>query len=252
MDPASLDPVWMLVLLGVAGVLAAIVNTMAGGGSLLVIPVLLGLGLPASTANGTLRVGVIALTVTGSLTFYRKGVRGHRTVVKLVIPMMIGAAAGSYAATILPDDILRSVFGIALVGWALLLVVRPGAFSSDASEPRPIGPAAWAGALGIGLYGGFLQVGVGFPMLALLVVGLHYAPIRANAIKLLLVLGYTAIALPIFALAGQVAWREAVVLALGMALGAYLGARLQLRTGAKVVRWVVVITVCIAGVAMLR
>lgn len=251
-DPASLDPAWMLVLLGLAGALAAIINTMAGGGSMLVIPVLLAMGLPASTANGTLRVGVVALTATASLTFYRKGVREHRAVGKLVIPMMVGAGAGSYAATILPDDVLRTVFGVSLVVWAVLLVVRPGAFSAEASEPRAIGPAAWAGALGIGLYGGFLQVGVGFPMLALLVVGLHYTPIRANAIKLMLVLGYTAVALPIFALAGQVAWRESIVLGIGMAAGGYLGTRLQLRTGAKVIRWVVVITVCIAGVAMLR
>ncbi len=248
----ELDPAWMLALLGVAGALAAIINTMAGGGSLLVVPVLLALGMPASTANGTLRVGVLAQGITSMATFHRKGVREYGAFARLLVPTAVGAGAGSWAATILPDDVLRSVFGFALIGWAILLAVRPGGFSTDASEPRPIGAAAWAGAFAIGIYGGFLQVGVGFPSLALLVLGLRYAPVNANAIKILLVLASTVVSLPIFAMAGQVAWEHAGVLALGSAIGGWLGTRWQLRAGAKLVRWVVVVTVCVAGVAMLR
>jgi uncharacterized membrane protein YfcA len=250
-DPSTLDPTLLLVVLGFVGLAAAVVNTMAGGGSMLVIPVLLALGLPSSLANGTLRVGVAAQNLTSVLTFHRRGLRVYGPFARLVIPMGVGAGVGSYAATILPDDVLRKVFGIALMGWAVVLALRPGGFAAETSTPRPV--VAWAllGAFAIGLYGGFLQVGVGFPLLALLVPGLGYSPVEANAIKVLLVLSYTLVALPIFAFAGQIAWGAAGVLALGSIAGGWLGARLQLRAGARLVRWVVVAMVCVAGVAML-
>jgi hypothetical protein len=247
----DLDPTLLLVVLGLAGAAAGVVNTMAGGGSMLVIPVLLGLGLPPSVANGTLRVGVVAQNLSSIATFHRRGFRAYGPFVRLAVPMCAGAGVGSWAATRLPDDALRAVFGIALVGWALLLALRPGGFSADTSEPRPVGALAVLAAFAVGGYGGFLQVGVGFPLLALLVPWLRHPPVQANAIKILLVLTYTLVALPIFALAGQVAWSEGGVLAVGSIAGGWLGTRLQLRAGAKLVRWVVVVTVCVAGVAML-
>jgi uncharacterized membrane protein YfcA len=104
----------------------------------------------------------------------------------------------------------------------------------------------------IGVYGGFLQVGVGFPLLALLVLHMGHPAVQANAIKLALTLGYTLVSLPMFALAGQVAWREGLVLAAGSMVGGWLGTHLQIRGGAKLVRWVVVVAVAASGVAMLQ
>jgi uncharacterized membrane protein YfcA len=166
--------------------------------------------------------------------------------------MMLGAAAGTALVTRMGDEPLRIVFGATLAAWAVLLVVRPGRFLHAPPEPRPAGPATYVLAVLIGVYGGFLQVGVGFPLLALLVLHMGHPAVQANANKLALTLGYTLVSLPMFALAGQVAWREGLVLAAGSMVGGWLGTHLQIRGGAKLVRWVVVVAVAASGVAMLQ
>lgn len=246
-------PAWVgFVVLALAGAVASVVNSIAGGGSLLTLPLLVALGLPPGLANGTNRVGVLMQGLASVATFHRRGFRDYRLVARLLLPMMVGAAAGTALATRLPDDLLRVVFGVMLAGWAVLLVVRPGRFLNAPAEPRAPGLPALGLSVLIGAYGGFLQAGVGFPLLALLVLYLGHSAVQANAVKVALTLGFTLVSLPMFALAGQVAWREGLVLATGSMVGGWLGTRLQIRGGANLVRWVVVIAVAASGVAMLR
>lgn len=248
----ALDPPWLgLVVIAVAGVVASAINTIAGGGSLLTLPLLVALGLPPGLANGTNRVGVIMQVVTSVITFHRRGFRDYRVVGRLMIPALLGAIAGALLATRLGDELLRIVFGAMLAAWAVLLVVRPGRFLHAPPEPRAIGPVAHVLAVLVGLYGGFLQAGVGFPLLALLVLYLGLPAVEANAAKSALTLGYTLVTLPMFAVAGQVAWREGLVLAIGSTIGGWLGAHVQIRGGANLIRWVVVVAVAASGVAML-
>lgn len=247
------QPPWVsLLALAVAGAVASVINTMAGGGSLLTLPLLVAIGLPPGLANGTNRVGVVMQGIASVITFHRRGFRDHRLVARLLVPMMLGAAAGTALATRLSDDLLRVVFGGMLAGWAVLLMLRPGRFLHAPVEPRRAGPLALTIGLLIGVYGGFVQAGVGFPLLALLVLYLGHDAVQANAIKVALVLGFSLVSLPMFALAGQVAWREGLALAAGGLVGGWLGTRLQIRGGAKLVRWVVVMAVAASGVAMLR
>jgi uncharacterized membrane protein YfcA len=239
-----------LAVLVLAAAAAGIVNTMAGGGSLLVIPVLIALGLPPSTANGTLRVGVLVQNVSSLVTFHRRGVRQYALVGKLAVPMLVGAAAGTGLATRVPDDLLEPVFGGLLVVWAVILLFRPGRFIAPPEEPSPVKWTTLVGALAVGFYGGFIQAGVGFPLLLLLVSHLGVDPVRANGTKVALVLAYTLVSLPMFALAGQVAWLEGGALAVGASLGGWLGTRWQVKSGAGLVRWFVVVTVAISGSVM--
>jgi uncharacterized membrane protein YfcA len=245
-------PAWAsLLVLGLAGALASAINAIAGGGSLLTLPLLVALGLPPGLANGTNRVGVITQGLAALATFHRQGFREYRVVVRLLPPMMIGAAVGTALATRMSDELLRIVFGVTLAAWAVLLVVHPGRFLDVPPEPRRPGPPAYVLAVLIGVYGGFLQVGVGFPLLALLVLHLGHPAVPANALKLALTLGYTLVSLPMFALAGQVAWREGLVLAVGGMVGGFLGTHLQIRGGANLVRWVMVVAVAASGAWML-
>jgi uncharacterized protein len=245
-------PPWAgLVVLGLAGALASVINAIAGGGSLLTLPLLVALGLPPGLANGTNRVGVITQGIASVAAFHRRGFRDYRVVARLLPPMMLGAAVGTALATRMGDELLRIVFGATLAAWAVLLVVHPGRFLHAPPEPRRAGLPTVVLAVLIGVYGGFLQVGVGFPLLALLVLHLGHPAVQANAIKLALTLGYTLVSLPMFALAGQVAWREGVVLAVGGLVGGWVGTHLQLRGGANLVRWVVVVAVATSGTWML-
>jgi uncharacterized membrane protein YfcA len=251
------DPWLDVALVLLVGLVAGGINSMAGGGSFLMIPMLVALGLPTGVANGTIRVAVLAQSGAAVTTFHRKGVREHRLSAKLAGPMILGAFAGSLLATRIDDAIFRPLIGGLLLAWAVVLVVRPGSAlggqAEEAREVRAPSPATYGLAALVGVYGGFLQAGVGFPILALLTAHLGYDLVRSNAVKVGLILAYTAIAsLPVFALAGQIAWIPAGVLALGSIVGASLGARWQVDKGAGAVRWVVIVMVTVAGIWMLR
>ncbi|MEZ4454073.1 MAG: sulfite exporter TauE/SafE family protein [Nannocystaceae bacterium] len=245
-------PLVGLTLLLLVGIFAGVVNTLAGGGSFVVLPLLIALGLPPTVANGTSRVGVVVQGIASSWTFWRRGIREGAIILRLSLPMVVGAVVGAALATRLDDALLRPVIGVVLVGWAVILAVRPGRFLAPPPEPRPPTWITYALSLLIGVYGGFLQAGVGFPLLALLVPGLGYDAVRANAIKVSVVLVFTVAALPLFAVAGQIAWREGLVLAAGTMTGGWLGAHLQMRVGAGLVRWAVLVMVLIGGITLLR
>jgi uncharacterized membrane protein YfcA len=246
--PALLgDPLYGLVALVIAGLLAGVINSMAGGGSFLTLPLLMALGLPAGVANGTMRVAIIPQNLSSLTTFHRRQVKPYKLGLKLIGPMAAGALAGSYLATQISDDLFRPIVGVVFVAWAIVLLIKPKRFLEPSGGER--GPRALtyllAGA--IGLYGGFLQAGVGFPLIALMVGHLGRDAVRGNAVKVMVVLIYTCLVVPVFALADQIAWQEAIALALGTTTGAWIGTRWQLRSGAKVVRWFVLIMVAISG-----
>ena len=239
-------------LLLVVGVVAGLVNAMAGGGSFLSLPLLIALGLPPRMANGTIRVAVLAQTLTSSLTFHRHGVRTHELTLKLAVPVMAGAGAGSLLATQIDDAIFRPLIGVLMLVWAALLLFKPDRFLSPPDEERDPTVLTYVFASLVGIYGGFLQAGVGFPLIALLTAHLGYDLVRSNAVKVTLIFAYTCLALPVFALAGQVVWIPALVLAAGTMLGSWAGARWQVEKGSGVVRWFVLVTVTVAGLFMLR
>ncbi len=239
-----------VLLLVVIGLVAGIINTIAGGGSFLVLPVLVALGLPAGVANGTSRVGLVLQNVSSTWTFHRSGVRDYAVVLRLSGPMCVGAILGAYLATRLSDELLRPLFGWILLAWAIVLMLRPDRFVRVPTEPMPLNVWAYLAALAIGWYGGFLQAGVGFPLMALLVTALGYAPVRANGLKVVLVLAYTMFVLPIFGIAGQIVWPEAMSLATGNLVGGWLGTKWQLRAGARLVHWFVLVAVVASGSLM--
>lgn len=245
------DPWLDLALLLLAGFAAGLVNVMAGGGSFLLLPLLVGLGLPANVANATMRLGVITQSAAAIVTFRSKGVHTGRLSLRLAPAMLVGALVGSWLATQISDEAFKPVIGGVLIAWAIILLIKPDRFLHPPEHERP--PSAITHVLCglIGLYGGFLQAGVGFPLIALLSGHLGYDLVRANSSKVALTLAFTLIALPVFVLADQIAWTPALVLAATTMLGAWAGVRWQLDKGSDVVRWFVVITVAVSGVAML-
>jgi len=245
------DPIAGPIALVLAGVFAGVANTLAGGGSFIILPILIGLGLSPSVANATSRVGVLAHGAAATTTFARARAVPTGLVVRVAPTMCVGALLGAWLATRLDDALLRPLFGAILVLWAIVLIVRPGRFIKPPELPRSPGLLAQVLALLIGVYGGFLQAGVGFPLMALFVSLLGHPTLQANAAKIAVVLIYTVMAMSVFMAADQVAWREGGILAIGMMLGGVLGARLHLRSGTKVVRWAMVVMVAISGIALL-
>ncbi len=250
-DLASLDLVSLLAIVA-AGLVAGFVNTLAGGGSLLTLPALLLAGLPADVANGTNRVGVATQSIAASIAFRRAGKLDFEDGVGLLLPTLFGSLAGSFvAAYMLPRAWVEPVLLGTLLLMATIMLVRPRAFEATEGQTLRVRDSL-GGALGLfgaGFYGGFVQAGVGFVLLTVMGGVLRYDLVRANAFKLVAVLAFTLVALPVFIIADQVAWAPGLLLGAATALGSHLGVRFSLKVSPRVLRTVVVVGVIVACVA---
>ncbi|GAB5544916.1 MAG: sulfite exporter TauE/SafE family protein [Sandaracinaceae bacterium] len=241
---------WSYAAIFAAGVAAGFINTMAGGGSLLTLPALMLLGMPATDANGTNRLAVVTQSMSGVLAFHREGRLDTKAIVPVAGPTIVGAIAGSWVAAISPDEVLKPVLLGTLLVVALLMLVKPHWVSPpDDEERRPVGPAAMLGLFGAGLYGGFIQAGVGFVLLAVLGGLLRYDAIRGNALKLVCTLLFGVAALAVFVWHDQVRWIPAGVLAVATVIGSQLGVRFAVKTNATVLRGVIFVCVAASCVA---
>lgn len=243
---------WLIwILLSLLGFASGIANALAGGGSLLTLPALLSLGMPAGTANGTIRIALLLQNVAATATFQAHGKSSWPMVKRLAVPFLGASLLGAKAAVMLDDSLLRVVFGLLLLFWGGFLIGKPKSFLT-AKHERLIRPApAMLSIAAIGFYCGFATVGVGFPILALLIHGYGIGPIHSNAVKLALVLLSVALTLPVFVSAGQVAWVEGTAIGVGSMVGGVAGARWQVKKGASVVRYAIVVMVFVSALSIL-
>ncbi len=244
------------VLLILAGLVAGIVNTLAGGGSLLTLPALIFLGLDANVANGTNRVGVLLQNVIAVGNFAGRGRMPWRDALALLPTALLGAVIGARVAVEVPSPILRAILAV------VILLALPAVFMPEGRTAAPgTGPEERTRAqrrrlllqfafLGIGFYGGFIQAGVGFLILGALVPLAGYDLVRANALKLTLVLAYTAIALPVFIAHGQVNLMAGLILAAGQMAGGWIGSHLAMLRGARFVRWVLLVALVLSALEL--
>ncbi len=228
-----------VVLLVAGGLFAGCVNTIAGGGSLLTVPLLVLVGVPGDVANGTNRVGILTSNISAAEAFRRRGVSGLSRVVPVLVPVVIGALAGSLLISRVDAEAFERAFGVIMVP-LLLLSLRPPKVPAAA---RPwSGPMAAAVFFGVGLYAGAFQAGIGLLMvLALSRSGLDV--VVANSVKVLVIMVVTCTALPVFIAGGLVDWGPALVLAAGFGVGGALGARITVTGGERVVRPVMAVAV---------
>lgn len=212
------------------GVLAGVLNVLAGGGSFLTLPVLIFLGLPAADANGTNRVGVLAQNLGGVVGFHRSNVMDWRWGLAVSVPAVAGAAFGAWWALQMGDVAFRRVLSVAMLGMTLWTLRRQPAGPGRAAVRSPWHPSVVAAFFLIGVYGGLIQAGVGFAVLAATsMAGMDL--VRGNAVKLLAVLLLTVLSLAIFAGSGVVHWVPGAALGAGNLLGAALGVRLAVGQG---------------------
>lgn len=240
----------LLAAVPVAGLLAGFINTLAGSGSLLTLPVLIFLGLPANVANGTNRVGVVLQNVVAVATFRRHGALAAGAW-RLVAPAVVGSVLGAALAVDLNEALLRRIIGVLMLLLVAVMLVKPERWLETPAAPARARP--WLEIplfFAIGVYGGFIQAGVGIFLLAGLVLGAGLDLVRANAVKNLIVLVLSAAALVVFVANDQVAWSLGLLLALGQAAGAWLAAHVALRRGARFVRAIVVTVVGLSAVAL--
>jgi len=235
------------ILIG-GGLAAGVVNTLAGGGSLISVPLLVLVGLPGTVANGTNRIGVFLQNGIAAWRFRAQGVSGLEGASKVVLPVCVGSLIGAYTIANLSDAVFQRIFGAVML-IDLIPMLRPPKAAGEAvhSWPRWLVFAVFAA---IGLYGGAIQAGVGLLMVGALN-HTGYDLVRANSVKVATNVVLTAAAIPIFLWKGQVAWLPAAVLAVGFAAGGALGASLAVRGGERVIRPVMVLAILVLAGRML-
>jgi len=231
-----------IVLLVFAGFVSAALNMISGGGSFLTLPLLIFLGLPAGEANATNRVGVVAQNIAGVLSFHSYGLVDWSFARRMIVPCGIGAVLGSYAALHVGDRDLRRVLSVLMLLMTLFALVDPHRFQPERPAARAV--LSVLGFLGVGFYGGFIQAGVGFLVLAMTSI-LGKDLVRGNAVKVFLILVQTSLSLAVFTWAGTVAWRPGLALAFGCVLGSVFGVKLAVLKGHAWVKRMVTVTVVV-------
>jgi uncharacterized membrane protein YfcA len=238
-----------LSILALAGVVAGALNVVAGGGSFLILPLLLFFGLPSALANGTNRVGVMTQNFGGLAGFHRHGAIDWRWSLVASVPAIAGAAIGVWAALAVPDFAFRRTLSIAMVVITLWSLFN----RQEGKRVRPLlpptHPLVMGGFFVVGLYGGFIQAGVGFLVLAITTAaGMDL--VRGNAVKLLSVLLLTVLSLAVFASAGEVDWPRGIALGCGNLMGSQLGVRLAVSKGHDWLQRVVTATVIVFAIGL--
>lgn len=240
---------WQLFLLAGVGVLSGFLNVIAGGGSLLALPVLIFMGLPGNVANGTNRVAIVAQNASAFTSFFRKGYSELRTMLTLALCAVPGAAMGAYLGTQVSGELFNRILGGLMIVLLILMSRKPaGAEATEKPQRLVLGHLLM---VAVGFYGGFIQAGVGFFVMAVLyrVVGLDL--VRVNAYKVFIIGIYTLVALAIFADRGLVLWLAGAALAVGTTIGGWIGAHYTIKRGERLIRVVLNAVLVVMAVRLL-
>ena len=229
-----------IALLCITGFFAGAINTVAGGGSNLTLPVLMMLGLPADIANGSNRVAVMLQCLVGLRGYDKNNALDRPALIRILIPTISGGIIGALIAALLPNLYLKPLLLVSILCMSLVILLRPSmiAHSPDTVALTPNeSRMGWWGLFAAGVYGGFVQAGVGFMLIAALAGGLRYDLLRANALKTLCALAFTSVALIVFIIFGKVAWAPGLILAVGSMSGAHLAVKLAVRASPNAIKW---------------
>ncbi len=232
------------------GAAAGIINVMAGGGSMLSVPVLIFLGVDPIIANGTNRVAIAVQNATAVYGFRQQQMSEFDTSLKLAAFALPGALVGAWLGSHVDNAFFQRVLSVVLVLSVIALLM-----------PKPKAPAteqlstwrrvfSYPMMFAIGVYGGFIQIGVGFIFMAALQRVLRMSLVRVNMHKVFIILIYTLPALGIYVWMGQVDWMLGLSLAAGMAAGAWIATRLAVRGGEKWIRLVVAVAVVLMAIKL--
>lgn len=233
---------------------AGVLNSIAGGGSLVSLPLLILVGLPATVANGTNRIALFVGGIGATHSFARRELISARWFKMALPPALVGVVLGTWIATRIGDVAFERVLAIILLVAAVLILLRPMRLIEGAAVPElPEGSRRlwlFLAFFGLGIYSGFIQAGVGFIFVALFAAqGIDL--ISANAVKAPLILVFTGLATVLFAFAGLVDWVAGLTLASGQFFGAKLGVHLQVLKGQKWVRSVLIVAIVAFSIRLL-
>lgn len=235
-------------LLIVTGIIAGVINTLAGGGTNLTLPALMIMGMPPEVANATNRVGVFLQNIVAWASFKQYDKVPQADVVPILIPTLVGGLLGAAAAAVAPSSYLKPLLFTAMISMTVIMLIRPSVIAvPEGTQPNRVKgtPSSWLWLTIAGFYGGFVQAGVGFILITALAGSLRYDLVRTNALKVICVAAFTFLSLIVFIAQDLVWWVPGLVLAVGTMLGAHLAVRFAIKAKASTLKWFLfIMTVC--------
>jgi uncharacterized protein len=236
-----------------AGLIAGFINTLAGSGSLLTLPLLMFIGLPPNVANGSNRIAIMLQSLVGSLGFRKQGTLDMKAGLVLGIPSVAGSVIGALIALAINGKSMERIVGVLLIVMFFIVLFKPEAWLKGKTD-KSLSGSLWLNVIIffiIGIYGGFIQAGVGFFLLGGLVLGAGLDLVRANAVKNLLVFLYTPFALAVYIIGHQVDYKAGLILSIGSMTGAWLGTKSAVSWGPVFVRYVLLIAVLVSSIQLI-
>ena len=239
-------------LLIVVGFAVGFINTVAGGGSLLSLPVLIFMGLPSNMANGTNRVAIVIQTALATAGFKSKGVSTFPFNVYLGISAFLGSIIGANIAVDVTGEAFNRILAIVMLSVIFIIIFSPK-LNLVHIEERLTGKYLWLGILVFflfGIYGGFINAGLGFLMMLFLHYVNRMSLVRSNATKVVVVFIYMLAALAVFVHNDLVNWKIGLILAIGNGSGAWFASRFSVKKGDGFIKVFLVVMVLIMAIRL--
>lgn len=235
-----------------AGLFAGFINTVAGGGSLLTMPLLIFMGLPSAEANASNRVALFLQNIFAVQGFRSKGVYVFPFAFWVAISATAGAAIGAFVAVEISSKLFNRILAIVMIMVIILTVLKP--YYTRINGFENFSKSKKTGSIFtfffIGIYGGFIQAGVGFLIIAALT-GIHNLNMaKTNSIKVFVILCYTLIALIIFYFEDKIRWEYGLTLAAGNSLGSWVTSRWSVGKNDRLIRMILIVTVSALAVKL--
>jgi len=242
---------WMLALLFFGGLAAGIINVLAGGGSFLTLPLLSLYGLAPSVANATNRIGILLQNISATGSFVKNKVLEPKRAGFLAIPTILGGIVGTSIVLKLPENIIKISVGIIFLVMSYFVLFSPKVWEEGKKDVKENKFLSFIVFFLIGLYGGYIQAGVGFFLIYALTMVEGYNIKSANAMKIFLTLLFTIFSLLLFSAGKKVEFVPGIVMGLGSFVGGYVGSYLNMRVNKKIIRIIVAIMMIISAISYL-
>ena len=240
----------IFLLLAAAGAAAGFLNVLAGGGSALTIPLLIFMGYDPTVANGSNRIAIQVEALMAVATFRHNERSDFPLSTKLALMTLPGGILGAFYAVRIDDALFTRILGVVMILIVLSLLLPKARIVEHAATHRWRGWLAWPVMFGVGFYGGFVQAGVGFVIMATLLHLFRMQLTDVNMHKVFIVMVFTVPAVALFIATGNVDWFAATALSIGMALGTWTAVKASIRGGEKIIRATLAVALLVIAVKL--
>ena len=240
-----------VIILLICGVIAGFINTVAGGGSLLTLPILIFMGLPSNIANGTNRIAIFMQNIFSISGYKSRGVSDFKYSSWLSVSALIGSIIGAKIAINIDEDMFNKILSAVIIIVVLTIIYNKKTFNINSEnisiEKKIISVIMF---FFIGIYGGFIHAGVGFLILSILS---NYNGIqlsKANSIKVFVVFVYTFFALIVFIMENKINWILGINLGIGNSIGGWIASRWSYNKPDKIIKIFIIISSAIMAIKL--